>query len=161
MKRRAWRITIGAATLGVALAAVLAVAHRDSLRDHVEAWRFQLTRTTETIEPPVAGRTVIGSTPLSPSARADAYRAGGTVLHGEAALARFWEGFLFVAANELRRPVIYDPRDRPPSIWGSTFPRTVCNIRGFLERSGFRLVEQRFPRKACVLIREGHNAPAP
>ena len=51
MKRRPRRATIGAVALGTSLVAILAVAYRDTVRDHVEAWHFQLTRETETFDP--------------------------------------------------------------------------------------------------------------
>jgi hypothetical protein len=51
MKRHAWRVTIGAAALGAVLLAVLVVANWSTVRDHIEAWRFQLTTEKETIEP--------------------------------------------------------------------------------------------------------------
>jgi len=51
MKPRARRITIGAAAVAVVLVAVLAVAYWATVRDHVEAWHFQLTRKAKTITP--------------------------------------------------------------------------------------------------------------
>jgi hypothetical protein len=51
MKPRARRVTIAAAVLGVGVVAVLAVAHWGTVRDHVEAWHFQLTLRTAQINP--------------------------------------------------------------------------------------------------------------
>jgi len=51
MKPRARRVVLGAALLVSALVAALAVANWGTVRDHVEAWHFQLTRETETYEP--------------------------------------------------------------------------------------------------------------
>src|SRR5688572_11969517 len=51
MKPRARRITIGAAALVAVLVAVLVVANWGTVRDQVEAWRFQPTTKKETIEP--------------------------------------------------------------------------------------------------------------
>jgi len=48
MKPRSRRITIGAAVLAVPLVAVLAIANWGTVRDHVEAWHFHLTRETFT-----------------------------------------------------------------------------------------------------------------
>jgi hypothetical protein len=49
MKRRARRVTIGAAGLGAVVLGVLAVVHWQGIRDHVEAWRYFLTTETRTI----------------------------------------------------------------------------------------------------------------
>jgi len=51
MKPRARRITVGAAALEAAVLAVLVVINWGTVRDHVEAWHFQLTRNTKTIQP--------------------------------------------------------------------------------------------------------------
>jgi hypothetical protein len=51
MKPRARRVTLAAAALGAGVLGVLMVTHWGTIRDHVEAWRFQLTRETETILP--------------------------------------------------------------------------------------------------------------
>jgi len=51
VKPRARGITIGAATLVALVVAVLVVANWGSVRDHVEAWHFQLTRKTISTEP--------------------------------------------------------------------------------------------------------------
>ena len=48
MKPRACRITVGAAALGAGVLAVLVVANWSAVRDHVEAWWFQLMRKTVT-----------------------------------------------------------------------------------------------------------------
>jgi len=49
MNRR--RITIGAAVLVSCIVALLVVTHWSTVRDHVEAWRFQATTKTEVFEP--------------------------------------------------------------------------------------------------------------
>src|SRR5688572_3070678 len=50
MKPRARRVTMGVAALVAALLSVLVVTHWGTVRDHVEAWHFQLTRETDTAE---------------------------------------------------------------------------------------------------------------
>ena len=51
MNRRGKRLALGVMAVGVAVVLVLAVAHWSTIRDHVEAWQFQLTTQTETIGP--------------------------------------------------------------------------------------------------------------
>jgi hypothetical protein len=51
MKRRGKRLAFTVAATGGAVLLVLVVANWRTVRDHAEAWWFQLTRETETIEP--------------------------------------------------------------------------------------------------------------
>ena len=51
MNRRGKRLTLGVMAVGLAVVLVLAIAHWSTVRDHVEAWWFQLTKKTATIEP--------------------------------------------------------------------------------------------------------------
>jgi len=81
MNRR--RITIAAVALVAAVVAVLAVACWGTVRDHVQAWHFQLTRETKTIAPLVDGGA------LDPFLRR--------------------EPLLRIAFQELHHPVIFDP----------------------------------------------------
>jgi hypothetical protein len=151
MKPPARRIAIGAAVTGAVLVGLLGVSCRETVRDHIEAWRFQLARRTETVHPSALVRTASLLSPL-----VEARRPGS-------APSSLWEGhvpLLQVAANELHGPVIFDPEDAPASTPGET-RRTVCNIRGVLARGGWRLIEQRLPRRAYVLIRADGGARTP
>ena len=143
---------MGFAALGVVLILVLVVAYRRTVRDHFEAWCFQLGRKTETIDPPPPGRTATISSPLTMRERADAYRQdpGVRVLTGRE---------MRIAAHELRSPVIFDPADVPPFLTDPQMPRTVCNMRGLLARNGYRIIEQRIPRRAYVILREEPREP--
>ena len=49
MKPRARRVTMGVAVLVAIILAVLVATHWGTVRDHVEAWHFQLTTETETV----------------------------------------------------------------------------------------------------------------
>ena len=51
MNRRGKRLALGVMAMGLAAVIVLAVANWGTVRDHVEAWRFQLTRETVTMDP--------------------------------------------------------------------------------------------------------------
>jgi hypothetical protein len=50
MKPRARRVTIAAAVLGVGVVGALMVAP-GPVRDHIQAWHFQLTTKTKTLVP--------------------------------------------------------------------------------------------------------------
>lgn len=133
MKPRAWRITIAAAALGTVLVAVLALANWGIVRDHVEAWRFQLTRETETIQPVTEGVIV------------DSYSYRR-------------EGLLHVGARQLGRPVIFDPADIPNlermrRVWAYE-----PDMKALFEMKGWRVLEQGLPRRAHVVIRDAHQA---
>ena len=130
MKPRARRVTIAAAGLGAGVVALLVVLNWGTVRDHVQAWYFQLTRETKTIEP------------LSIDAKAF----------------RIEERLFHVAANRSRCPVIFDPgevltRER----YGGLEPSG--GAKGLLEANGYRVLEQRFPRRAYVVIRDAHPEP--
>ena len=132
MKPRARRVTIGAAVLGAVLVAVLVVSHWSIACDHLEAWRFQMTRETTTIEP------------LWDETRTWHWR-------------EFQEVDLYIAAKELRSPVIFAPRELPSKegrVWLTRhlLERTGDDIRSRLQKLGWRLIEQRFPRRAYVAI---------
>jgi hypothetical protein len=124
MTPRARRAVIGATALVAVVVAVLVVAHWDTVRDHVEAWHFQLTRDTRTIDP----------SPEGMSERGPAI-SEKDVLH-------------FVA-DRLRCPMILDQRDglnELAFISGNS-------VRELFENEGWRVLEQRLPRRAFVLIR--------
>src|SRR5688572_31459205 len=63
MKRRARRAVIGAAALVVVVIVLLVVAHRDTVRDHLEAWHFQLTRETKIMDPQSSNQGEMITTP--------------------------------------------------------------------------------------------------
>ena len=128
MNRRARRVVIRAAALVVMVVAVLVVTNWATVRDHVEAWTFQLTRETRTI-PPKGGGVTVNSFP------------------GE-------ELILRLAARQLHCKVIFDPRETRPLF-------TNCTVRGWrgdniqalLVMRGYRVLAQRLPERAYVLIR--------
>ena len=133
MNRR--RITIAAVALVAAVVAVLAVACWGTVRDHVQAWHFQLTRETKTIAPLVDGGA------LDPFLRR--------------------EPLLRIAFQELHHPVIFDPPEASqlPRMgnWYQVSLDGEEAARVLLERCGYRVLVQRFPERAYVLIRSGDS----
>jgi len=128
MKPRARRITIGAAALVAVVVAVLVVANWATVRDHVEAWHVQLTRTTVIA---VAGE-----------------RCSNLSLVGRLS----WE-----LADLSACPVIFEPEEpivMCGGVSGGAAPQSIRNVLGFLTYRGYRVVEQCFPRKAYIVVRD-------
>jgi len=122
-KRRAWRVTTGAAALVALIVAVLVVANWGVVRDHVEAWHFQLKQDTAMIE-------------SDPKAMSRQPRTEEQLLH--------------FAAAKFHRPVIFSPHE----VTSFQFrPIRGRGVREILENRGWRIIEQRFPRRAYVVIR--------
>jgi sugar (pentulose or hexulose) kinase len=122
MKPRARRVTIAAAVLGAGVVGVLVVLNWGTVRDHVEAWHFQLTRQTETVEPALLVLT--GGDPHSVETVAG------------------------VLAQRSGLPVICSRAEKWAPIFGA------ADILRALEENGFRVLEQRFPRRAYVVMRD-------
>jgi hypothetical protein len=121
MKRRGWRVALTVATVGLALVAGLVALNWATVRDHAEAWLFQVTR--ETAE----------RTPLDPDP-----------LHGST-----W--MFQCLADDEGQPVVFDTGAAP---WARTRslrlePRGVA--KG-LRSAGYRILEQRFPRRAYIVV---------
>jgi hypothetical protein len=159
MKRRARRTTIEVAilaVLAVAPVAVLAFAHWDTVRDHVEAWHFQLTRETKTADPKLDR----GPERL--------YRGGYYGLEGLKALPiderePFYEAptpWLCSLAEWSDNPVIYNRAEvssRKYYIVVSTTDEKTRRPSGILRivrGNGWRVLKQRFPQRAYVVIRD-------
>ena len=140
MKPRARRIMVGVAVLVAVLVVVLAVACWGTVRDHVEAWHFQLTKETKTIEPCPEGMPVRGPSFV------------GAWKHGTTGPAYSEEDVLQFAADMLRCPMILDQRD----VLDAVGSRSGESIREVLADNGWRVLEQHFPRRAYVVIRAAH-----
>jgi hypothetical protein len=140
MKPRARRVTIAAAVLGAGVVAVLAVVHWGMVRDHVEAWRFQLTRETEKIEPDPAlkGR----ETPI------EVYLVkGSTWSHYHPSV------FFHALADYNGCPVISELGLIGWPDLAFENPITAEMTEDVLRRVYHcRVIEQRFPRRAHVVI---------
>jgi hypothetical protein len=107
MNRRGKRLTLGVMAVGLAVVIVLVIAHWGTVRDHVEAWHFQLTRETESMDP-------------AP-----------------------WDSgppLVFAPAETVSWPAL------PAKAWHT------ADLAVTLGASGLRVLEQRFPRRAYVVI---------
>jgi hypothetical protein len=127
--------------VGLAVVLGLAIAHWSTIRDHIEAWHFQLTSDSETIAPEVPFR--------EPPA------SGVGWLNEDEGYVRLNErDWCRVLANFSGDPVIRE-RDSaghfltnvsgPHEGWGDLAHR-------ILEDEGWRVIKQRFPRRAYVVI---------
>ena len=123
-KRRTRRVVLGAAALVALVLGALVVANWSTVRDHVEAWRFQLRQETAMIESDPKG--------MSRQPRTE-------------------EQLLHFAAARFHRPVIFSPREVTSSRLRTMRGR---GVREILENRGWRFLEQRFPRRAYVVIRD-------
>jgi hypothetical protein len=139
MRRRARRVTVAAATLGSGvIVGLLVVILSDAVRTHIEAWWLQSTTPTEIIEPNPALQGSVLSVVANDSRL--------TTLVG-------------ILANHSGLPVIvhrvgYDPASLNPPVrmdttyWGVTSNWALHALRD----RGCRILEQRIPRRAYVVI---------
>jgi hypothetical protein len=145
MKRHARRAVIGAAALMALVVAVLTVANWGTVRDHVEAWRFQLTKVTTTIQPDLARKGI----PVAVEA--------GALKASE--LPRLLQDL----SNYSGRSVVFEPEhhlrpDSPINIISrlhkdiAEVETSDWDIKAGLRSSGYRVLEQRYPRRAYVVI---------
>ena len=149
--------------MGIAVVIVSAVAHWSTVRDQVEAWHFQLTTETQTIEPRLLA-------PLAPHEGAqeieidDPEFKARLAQHVESVLLR--HGFQAPSMaryliEDLARcsgfTVIFDPAqtDDPSVSRGEAVIEQLWpeGPQPSLRRHGWRVLEQRFPRRAYVVIR--------
>ena len=137
-KPRARRVTLAAAVLGAGVSGVLVVLNWGTVRDHFEAWHFQLTRETETMDP---------GPPLRDPPMFDL---------------KDWLVLLTTASDQ---SAIFAPTQEVesglPCVF--SFPRDQSHgsaILDVLGTHGWRVIEQRFPRRAYVVIRDPAAAPS-
>jgi hypothetical protein len=156
MKPRARRVTIAAAVLGAGVVGVLMVVS-GPVRDHVDAWHFQLTRETKMIEP----------NPEMPGCMWSDWGDGKTVVY-----ILMYRGVLECLAAHSCIPVIaYSPESHHASgvetlVWKpehAPFSRDSISepdlLRILRSRRGIRVLEQRFPRRAYVVIHDEGATP--
>jgi hypothetical protein len=132
MKRRA-RVLIGAAGSVAALLAILTVVYWGTVRQHLEAWHFQLTRETVLID---------GWGP-------DCEFAGTR---------RTLRSLLCATADQLDVPVVLDVQlfIQDPTLplterWQGLLTGDL--VLQYLREDGYRIIEQHHPRRAYVVIR--------
>ena len=136
MNRRGKRLTLGVMVVGIVVVLALAIAHWGTVRDHVEAWWFQLTCETETID----------------------------LSYGHKSL-REETGLLQLLTDTSGCAVIRERADSSTdrgvyadwSVWVRETRTEMC-LR-LLRENGYRVLEQRFPAKAYVVIRDQTAEP--
>jgi hypothetical protein len=166
MKPRARRVTAGAAVLGAGVVAVLVVAHWATVCLHAEVWRFQIARKTETVEagssargqPAVLEGAAYGSSCGFPSEsvlQLLAAHSGLPVVHDH----QDCTATIAEAQSLLPAGLCWWPTKPPPADYWKTprveiSPATADLALDLLRDNGFRVLEQRFPRRAWVVIRD-------
>src|SRR5262245_4515665 len=157
MKRRGWRVALTVAALGLALVVGLVACNWATVRDHAEAWWFQVTRETTTIDPcPVPsgdcatlkgqsrgeGRSDFGlQSVLSVLAC-----SGHSVIHD------------LPPRSLIERGMSWPPPDPSFRFWvGSSWPVQIKSAtpdlaKRILRANGWRVLEQRFPSRAYVVV---------
>jgi len=155
MKRRARRVVIGGAALVAVVVGVLVATHWGTIRDHVEAWHFQLTRDTQVLIPEPGRKGQPGLSVITTVLRPN-MEPRYSVNPGE---------FLRLLKDFSGTPVIVQPHEYLSEmdlelalsyLDGSRI--TGEDALRELRAAGFRILEQRFPRSAHVVIR---NADPP
>jgi len=123
MKRRPGRVAAGVAALATIIVALVAITHWDAVRDHVKVWRFQLTRETRT---------------LTPGPRSSG-QSLTTIM-------------LFHLVDTSGRPVITEASEGTVRIVLDAPVRSVHDAVRLLAINGWRVIEQRFPRRAYIVV---------
>ena len=131
MKPGARRVTLAAAVLGVGIVGVLVVLNWAWISAHLEAWHFELTKETKTID-----------------SEEDAQQLSALWLGEEGWHVHDLERWLQALAGQSGIPVVYEPDPSVEPIPSGTTPAQA------LGRMGYRILEQRFPRRAYVVIRD-------
>jgi hypothetical protein len=132
MKRRARRAVVISIATAATLASILVFAYWDSVRDHVEAWHFQLTRKTATIDP---------------------FSVKPSRVNEDGVFVFECPGLEVLAANAMRS-IIVDPaeaRDVPLRVVHRRLGED--EVVRVLREEGYRVLEQRLPQRAYVAIR--------
>jgi hypothetical protein len=164
MKPRARRITIAAALLGLAVVAVLVIAHLDTVRDHIEAWRVQRSSKMQTITPGILRKVSADDGDLISLAElAELVRLlkadGSTEFHASS------RELFCLLADGSGLPVIFDPiYASDSSIYrvlteDLEVPQVADTLR-ILEENGFRVLEQFLPIRAYVVVGEEARSEA-
>jgi len=133
MNRRGKRLAFTVAAAGLVVVLGLAIAHWKTILEHVEAWRFQLTRETVTITPAPGGFSPIQDD-LAVCLRVLATDSGLPVIH-DTALDRF----VALVARYPPGPAIRSCLTKDEAL-------------RHLRSKGWRVIEQRFPRRAYVVM---------
>jgi hypothetical protein len=161
MKPRARRVTLAAVVLGAGVVGVFVVLNWRAVCDHVEAWRFQLTSKTAMIR---LGFGDEGNT--IQDLRTQRVVVGGNS-HGHIKSACEVCDLLQLLCRSQDDLVIADSQDLFQRVWWSAEEATLRDpldatpdlVRRILVARGWRVLEQRFPRRAYVVIRDEQAPP--
>jgi hypothetical protein len=151
MNRRGKRLAFTVAVTGLVVLTGLAILHWGTVHDHVQAWRFQLTTETVMIEPDPA----LKELPVDKEGRLR-FRSLIEPPPGHA-YASF--AFLRILASASGQPVILALDECAAALGGQIILPTRSEevgadiLRAELETMVWRVLEQRFPRRAYVVIR--------
>ena len=138
MKRRGKRISFMLAGAVLASVTGLAMLHREGIRNHLEAWRFQLARETEMLEPDLEDPGWIEVLKIQVEASGDESLPMPVLLE--------------VLANSSRTPVISDrAREERWIPWGKRDFAAETALHAARE-AGLHVLEQCFPRRAYVVV---------
>jgi hypothetical protein len=120
---------LAAAALVAVLVAGLLAANWGTVRDHVEAWRFQAAQETTTFQP------------LSSLAEGDMVMGPASAFQALATCSK--------------RTVVFDPNFTHRELWSVTREATLNpdELLRVIERNGWRVIKQHFPTKVYVVIR--------
>jgi len=151
MKPRARRVTIAAALLGAAVVGVLVIAP-GPVRDHIEAWRLQLTRETLAIEPGLVWK----DNPVMPKREACEWMIKEMKKDGPWVSCSHVTYLFCILVDYSGQTVICDPAIAGSCSFamkgGSTL--STNDALQIVRDNGWRILEQRFPRRAYVAIRD-------
>jgi hypothetical protein len=155
MNRRGKRLAFTVAATGLAVLLGLGILHWSTVRDHVEAWYFQLTMETETVEPNPGVKGV--AIDLEPDIFSKDWFVGGISGLREISGYIYTPRILFSSlANCTGWPVTFDSKGAADDsrIPLSTRLQNVSaeRFRMLLNANNYRVIEQRFPRKAYIVI---------
>jgi hypothetical protein len=149
MNRRGKRFAFTVAAMGLVVLLGLGFLYRAAIRDHLEGWHFQLTRETETIP-----RETILKESDSPLILASRRGPSGSKLGID-------DRVLFLMLGMCSdHPVICDPTEGSGSHFGSRFEPRELTVRSdadvirYLKENGWRVIVQRFPWRAYVVMRD-------
>jgi hypothetical protein len=145
--KRGKRIAFTVAATGLAVVLVVGILYRGAVRGHVEAWWFQVTRETFTIEPEPKLKGVPGTLTFHGTPFAIVEALPITTLNDRA--------LFCLVANHTGISVVFDPAAATGFLKfrEEYYSRLTSDgaIKS-LESNGWRFLEQRFPRRAYVVI---------
>ena len=160
MKRRGLRFTLTAGAIGLAVVAGVVAFNWGVVRDHVEAWWFQLHLADGDGGTGLEG---VLAALIRPYGVHGSFDSAGQILQYEHVYNPF--SLLLALVRESGCPVIFASAQDldPPNITLASQLQNVTTdtIRAVLQANGYRIIEQRFPRRAYVVVGYPESAPAP